>query len=287
MFKIKHKHHRINLRLLAGFFVFLALLIIFQKIQLAREKARIVDYPQIKAKGELRALTLYNSASYFIYRDKEMGYEYEICSRLADSLGLKLKMVVAPNPKALVEMLERGEGDIVAYNLPITIESRRKYLYCGREFLTHQVLVQQQKGPSKMVQDVTDLVGKTVVVQKGSRNYTRLENLNEETGGGIKIKTVEVDSLSEEDLIGMVAMGEIDYTVVDNNIAQFNKTFYKNINTSLLISFSQHSSWMVRKTSKILADAVDDWFKKNIQSNEYKSTSKRYFELLVKALPLI
>ena len=279
MFKIKHKHHRINLRLLAGFFVFLALLIILQKIQLAREKARIVDYPQIKAKGELRALTLYNSASYFIYRDKEMGYEYEICSRLADSLGLKLKMVVAPNPKALVEMLERGEGDIVAYNLPITIESRRKYLYCGREFLTHQVLVQQQKVPSKMIQDVTDLPGKTVVVQKGSRNYTRLENLNEETGGGIKIKTVEVDSLSEEDLIGMVAMGEIDYTVVDNNIAQFNKTFYKNINTSLLISFSQHSSWMVRKTSKILADAVDDWFKKNIQSNEYKSTSKRYFEL--------
>jgi membrane-bound lytic murein transglycosylase F len=279
MFIIKHKHHRVNLRLLAGFVVFLSIIIIYHEVQIARVNARIVDYPQIKAKGELRALTLYSSASYFIYRDKEMGYEYEICSRLADSLGLKLKMVVAPNSKALVEMLERGEGDLVAYNLPITIESKKKYLYCGREFMTHQVLVQQQKNPLKMVNDVTDLIGKTVVVQKGSRYYTRLKHLDDEIGGGIKIRTVDVDSLSEEDLIGMVAMGDIDFTVVDDNIAQFNKTFYKNVNTSLMISFSQHSSWMVRKTSHLLAQTVDKWFKKNLQSNEYKSTTKRYFEL--------
>jgi len=279
MFKIKHKHHRINLRLLAGFILLLSAIIIYQQVRISKEKASIVDLPQIQKKGELRALTLYSSASYFIYRDKEMGYEYEICSRLADSLGLKLKMVVAPNSKALVGMLERGEGDIVAYNLPKTIESKKKYLYCGRSFLTHQVLVQRNSDPSKMVHEVTELIGKTVVVHKGSRNLTRLQHLNSEIGGGIHIKAISVDSLSEEDLIGMVAMGEIDYTVIDNNIAQFNKTFYKNISTSLSLSFSQHSSWMVRKTSKLLAARVDEWFRKNLQSTEYKSTTKRYFEL--------
>jgi len=280
MFKINQKHHRINLRLLAGFFFFLTLIILYREVKIAREEARIVDFPQIKAKGELRALTLYSSASYFIYREKEMGYEYEICSRLADSLGLKLKMIVAPSPRALVEMLERGEGDLVAYNLPITMESKQKYLSCGREFLTHQVLVQQNKESSQMVKKVTDLLGKTVVVQRGTRYLTRLQHLNNELGGGINIKTISQDSLSEEDLIGMVATGEIDYTVVDNDIARFNKTFYKNINTSLLISFSQHSSWMVRKSSTLLASTIDDWFRKNLQGSDYKSTSKRYFELL-------
>lgn len=279
MLKIKLKHRRINFRLAAGFFVLLALVILYQQEKRSREKARIIDYPQIEKKGVLRALTLYSSASYFIYRDKEMGYEYEICSRLAESLGLKLQMIVAPNSNAMEQMLERGEGDLVAYNLPITIESKKKYLYCGREFLTHQVLIQQKKEKSQMISDVTDLIGKTVVVQKGSRYLTRLRHLNEEVGGGIHIKTLQVDSVSEEDLIGMVALGEIDYTVVDNNVAQFNKTFYKNINTSLLISFSQHSSWMVRKTSKMLALKIDDWFRKNLESVEYKQTSKRYFEL--------
>lgn len=279
MFKFKHKHHRINLRILYIFLVFVAIVVIYDQVQLQREKNRMVDLPKIKAKKELRALTLYSPTSYFIYRDKEMGYEYEICSQLAKSLGLKLKMVIAPNQKAMIEMLERGEGDLIAYNMPITLENKNKYLFCGREYLTHQVLVQQRKAPSEMLTNVTELIGKKIVVQKNSKYDTRLNHLNDELGGGIRIETIEEDSLSVEDLIGMVATGQIDYTIADNNIAQFNKTFFANINTSLMLSFNQHSFWLVRKTSPLLASAINEWFLKNVRSTEYLSTSKRYFEL--------
>jgi membrane-bound lytic murein transglycosylase F len=279
MFNTKHKHQRINLKLLYAFLVFMTFAVIYNRVQLQQEKERIVDLPKIKAKGELKALTLYSSTSYFIYRDKEMGYEYEICSQLAHSLGLKLKMVIAPNQKTMMEMLERGEGDLIAYNIPVTPKNNKKHLFCGREYLTHQVLVQQRKAPSKMLTDKTDLIGKKVLVQGNTKYDIRLNRLNKELGGGIRIETIKEDSLSVEDLIGMVAMGQIDYTVADNNIARFNKTFYKNINTSLVLSQNQHSFWAVRETSPMLASAINEWFRKNVQSRKYKSTSKRYFEL--------
>ncbi|MCE5175740.1 MAG: transporter substrate-binding domain-containing protein [Bacteroidales bacterium] len=280
MFQINIKHHRINIRILYVFLFLLAIVIICNQVQTRRERNKITDLPKITAKGELRALTLYSPTSYFLYRDKEMGYEYELCSQLAKTLGLKLKMVIAPNQKEMIKMLERGEGDLIAYNVPNTLENKRKYECCGREYLTHQVLVQQEKSSSKMLTDVTDLIGKKVLVQKNTTYETRLNHLNNELGGGIQIETIEEDSLSVEDMIEMVAMGQIDYTVADNNIAQFNKTYFTNINVSLMLSFNQHSSWMVRKTSPLLASAVNKWFRDNVQSSAYKSTGKRYFELI-------
>jgi membrane-bound lytic murein transglycosylase F len=279
MFINIHKHHRINLRILAFFMILLSIAIIYHHVQIKKEKEKLVDLPKIKTKGELKALTLYSPTSYFIYRDKEMGYEYEICAQLAKSLGLKLKMIIAPNEKTMLEMLQRNEGDLVAYNVPTTMEDKHEFIFCGRKYLTHQVLVQQKKKSSKMISNVTQLIGKNIVVQKNSNYYSRLVHLNNEVGGGIHIKTIEADRISTEELIDMVALGKIDYTIADNNIAQYDKTFYKNINTSLAVSFNQNSFWVVRKTSPKLAAAINNWFSKNINSSAYQSITERYFEL--------
>ncbi|MDD4921144.1 MAG: transporter substrate-binding domain-containing protein [Bacteroidales bacterium] len=282
MINIKHKRQRhiINVKILYAFLIFVGFAVIYDQVKLRRERDSIVDLHQMEAEGELRALTLYSPTTYFIYRDKEMGYEYEICSEMAKSLGLKLKMVVAPNQKAMMEMLERGEGDLIANNIPITLNIKNEYLFCGREYLTHQVLVQRKNAPSEMLTDVTDLIGKEVLVQSNTTYETRLRHLNNEIGGGILIQTVNEDSLSVEDMIEMVAMGKIDYTIADNNIAQFNKTYYSNISTSLMLGFNQHSSWVVRKSSPLLAEAINKWFRDNVQTQKYKLTNKRYFELM-------
>jgi len=261
--------------------LFLAIILIgigYREYKKIQERKKLIDLPQIHVQGELRALTIYSPSSYFIYRDKEMGYEYELCSMLANDLGLHLKIIVAPNPVTMVRMLERGEGDMIAYNMPITIENKSLFMYCGREFLTHQVLVQQKKSGAEMVRSVTGLIGKTVVVHKNSRYLTRLESLNQELGGGINIEAIPHDSFTVEDLIGQVATGQIDYTIANNNIAQFNSTFYKNVNTSLAISFSQRSSWIVRKTSPKLGNAINQWFRKNRYTDKYQEITQRYFE---------
>ena len=184
---------------------------------------RVHDLQQIKDSGELVVLTLYSSTSYFNYRGQDMGFQYELSEQFAKSLGVKLKVKVARNVKDLIRKLEAGEGDLIAYTLPVTKEWKDSLLYCGEDVITHQVVVQRKNGRHKPLKDVTELIGKDIYVNPG-KYYERLVNLDKELGGGIHIHLVRSDSISAEDLITQVAQGKIPYTVADNDIARLNRT---------------------------------------------------------------
>lgn len=236
------------------------------------------DLQQIKDSGELVVLTLYSSTSYFNYRGQDMGFQYELSEQFAKSLGVKLKVKVARNVKDLIRKLEAGEGDLIAYTLPVTKEWKDSLLYCGEDVITHQVVVQRKNGRHKPLKDVTELIGKDIYVNPG-KYYERLVNLDKELGGGIRIHLVRSDSISAEDLITQVAQGKIPYTVADNDIARLNRTYYPNLDIDLKISFDQRSSWAVRKDCPQLARAASEWHKANLTSPDYKASTKRYFEI--------
>lgn len=236
------------------------------------------DLQQIKDSGELTVLTLYSSTSYFIYRGEYMGFQYELSQQFAKSLGVKLKVKVAKNSRELIQKLLAGEGDLIAYTLPITNRLKDSLVYCGEEVITHQVIIQRQSERGiKLLKDVTELIGKDVYVKPG-KHYERLVNLDKELGGGIRIHRVTNDSITAEDLIMQVSQGIIPYTVADNDIARLNKTYYPNLNTELAISFDQRASWAVRKDCPKLAEAANLWHKENMTSPDYTASMKRYFE---------
>ncbi|NDV59721.1 transporter substrate-binding domain-containing protein [Bacteroides sp. 519] len=240
------------------------------------------DLPQILAKGELVILTLNSSTSYFNYRGQDMGFQYELAEQFAQELKLKLEVKVGKSISELLEMLEAGEGDIIAYNVPIVKELRDSVLFCGEEVVTHQVIVQRNR-KDELLTDVTQLVGKEVHVQSG-KYYDRLVNLNNELGGGIIINEVNSDSISIEELITQVSKGEILYTVCDNDVALLNKTYYPNLNIKMAISYDQRSSWVVRKDCPLLASTVNMWHAENHTSPAYEASAKKYFEIS-KAVP--
>ena len=229
------------------------------------------DFELIKERKELTILTLYNSTSYFLYKGEEMGYEYELIKQFAEDNGLKLKVIVAENIGKLIEMLKAGKGDIIAYDIPITGDLKKEILHCGREVITHQVLVQPQKKGYKPLRNVTELIGKDIYVEKDSKYENRINNLNNELGGGINIHLMNRDTLVTEDLIEMVAVGDLPYTLADNNIAKLNKTYYNNIDINLVVSFPQRSSWAVRVDSPSLAKAINQWVRKNNNTPQYKN----------------
>lgn len=276
---MKNKELRISVRTLIIPF----LLILFccmigcRHKQHTHKKEIVYDLQQIKDSGELVVLTLYSSTSYFSYRGQEMGFQYELSEQFAKSLGLKLRIEVARNVHELIQKLLAGEGDMIAYNLPITKEWKDSILYCGEEVITHQVIVQQGNGKQKPLKDVTELIGKDVYVKPG-KYYDRLVNLNNELGGGIRVHEITNDSISAEDLITQVAQGKIPYTVADNDLARLNKTYYPNLNINLSISFDQRSSWAVRKNTPELAAAANKWHQENLTSPAYTASMKRYFE---------
>lgn len=237
------------------------------------------DFTQILASGEIRAVTLYGSTSYFQYKMEEMGYEFDLINDFASTHNLKLTILVAENTPELIEMIKSGEADVAAYPIFTNNELKQEVIFCGYEELTSQVLVQRANKGDTIIKNVTELIGKEIYVKADTKYSERLHNLNEELGGDLKINEIYEDSVTTEDLIEQVSKGEIKYTVSDDNLARLNKTYFWNINTNLNISFMQRSSWIVNLQSPDLATAINEWSSNNTSKRVFRSTMKRYFEL--------
>lgn len=207
-----------------------------------------------------------------------MGFDYKLVKAFCDEKGIVLDIKAAPNLERLIELLDSGKVDLAAYEIPITAEYKRLVHSCGPVSVNSQVLV-QPKSEEGLITDVTQLVGKDVYVERNSKYMFRLENLNEELGGGINIHSVNNDTIITEDLIQMVSDGEIPLTIVDSDIARLNKTYYRNLDITLPISFPQRSAWGVKKEKSWLGDSIDAWLNLDKPKKEYAWLLKRYFEL--------
>lgn len=246
-----------------------------------------IDLEQIRERGKLTALTLNNSTSYFVYRGQAMGYEYELLSRFANSLGVELEVEVVDDVRVMFDMLNDGEGDVIACNLAITRERRKLAEFSTPYNLTRQMLVQRlpeghESMPTKtlnkhIVSGPLGLSGKKIHVNKSSPYFRRLRNLQEETGSHFEVITVP-GYIGTEKLIKKVADGEIEFTVADDNIARINATYYDNLDVSVQLSFPQQIAWAFRKNSPNLLKAANKWFDSRRNTSSYAYLYKKYFE---------
>jgi len=245
------------------------------------------DLDDIQQEGVLRAITVYSETSYFLYRGQPMGFEYELLQRLADHLEVALEIIPAEDLDQLINMLNRGEGDLIAYGLTVT-QPRQQYVdFSNYLYLTKQVLVQRKPDnwrrkklheiEKELVSDPIELIGDTVAVRLASSYYERLQNLEQEIGGDIVVDTLP-GKLSTGRIIKKVVQEEIEYTVADDNIAEINSAYYPSLDVETPISFSQRSAWAVRKNAPQLRKALNAWIKDMRNKVDYYVIYDRYFE---------
>lgn len=224
----------------------------------------------------LRVGTLYSPTSFFIYRGDTLGYDYERICDFAHDKHIVLKFTIAHSMKSLLNLVKTNKVDLLTYDIPITAEFNKEVLHCGETNTTYQVLV--QRADRSKITNVTQLKGKDVYVEKGSKYESRLENLNSEIGGGINIKPVDKDTCDVQELVNMVSTGKIPYTIVDSNLGKINKTYYDNIDIHLEISFPQRSSWAVNLNNNELSDSIDAWSTSERTILYTENVSRHYFE---------
>ncbi|HLP05856.1 MAG TPA: transglycosylase SLT domain-containing protein [Paludibacter sp.] len=214
------------------------------------------DLEHIVSSDTLRVATMYGSTSYFLFRDETMGYDYEMAVDLANHLQVNLKILVAKTEKEMKTMLRENKVDLIAYNTAETKESKTQFKYVFPQNNSYMVLVQNKW--NDIISNVTELSGKKVVVPENSIYLKRLNALNDEIGGTIHVVTVP-DTVSTDELIGMVAEKKADLTVAYYNIASLHKTLHKNLDCRLRIAFEQRNGWLVRKNSVKLVKAIENW----------------------------
>ncbi len=248
-----------------------------------------VEIPLNTIKDGILTILMDNSlSSYFIYRGEPMGYNYDMLKLFADESDLTLNIKIIGQVENIIDSLMAGEGDLVAANLAISEDRMEKIAFSEPLFRTSQVLVQRLPDNIKtlnkdeieesLIRDRLDLEGKEVVVRKNSSYELILQNLIRETGMNLKITYTEGDVVTE-DLLDMVANGEINYTLCDKNKAIPYNVYYDNLDINTPMSLSQPIAWGINKGSTELLASVNSWIEKRKRSLEYNMIYNRYFTL--------
>lgn len=235
-----------------------------------------IDGMHVQLPDTLLVGMINSPTTYFDYRGTPMGYDYELMDRFSKFYGLQFKVVVGGTISEMIEWLYDGKIDILASPVPVTSEFQDRVLLCGPRNVSCQVLVQKENSDS-IVRDVTDLVGRKVTVQDDSKYLYRMNNLNDEIGGGINIQTLDKDTISDDDLLNMVWKGELALTVVDSDVAEAALSYYPGLDISVKISLDQYSRWAVASKSVGVAKALDRWFAD--EKNDISEVFSKYYRL--------
>ena len=244
------------------------------------------ELERILEEKELKVVVDYNSTNYFVYKGQPMGFQYELLKAFADHLGVELKILVSNNLEETFNGLNNREYDLVAKNLTVTKERTEMFDFSEPLMLTRQVLVQRlpdgadtlsnKQLEQSLVREQLELARKTIHVQKNTVFVQRLKNLSDEIGEPIKL--VEDSVYGVEQLIALVAAGEIDYTVCDENVGLVNQKYYSNIDVATPLSFNQKISWALRHNSPHWKAYVDEWISDYKQTDAYKYLYFKYFD---------
>lgn len=236
------------------------------------------DYPEIASSGVVRAVTEYNSISYHAEGDTVSGFHYELLNAFARSKGLQPEITPEMSFSERLQGVQTGKYDILANSTVVTSESKDSLLFTQPILLNKQVLVQRKpngESDSLYIHSQLELGHKTLHLVKGSPALLRIHNLSNEIGDTIYIN--EVEKYGQEQLLAMVAYGDIDYAVCDESIARASLKDFPQLDIETAVSFSQFYSWGVSKHSPILLDSLNAWLDTYIKTPEFHQLRDKYY----------
>ena len=238
------------------------------------------DYEDIIQSGVLRAVTEYNSLSFYaLDEDSVAGFHYELLNAFAKDKGLSLEIKPIMSLVERWEEVKSGKYDILANDVLRTQTEGDSILFTHPILLSKQVLVQRKPKSSKdslYIKSHLDLAHKTLHIVKGSPYKQRIENLSNEIGDTIYIE--EIDKYGIEQLLALVAHGDIDYAVCDEGIAIASMKDFPQLDIDTPISFTQFNSWGVNKQSIVLLDTLNVWLDHYTKTKAFKKLRKKYYK---------
>lgn len=236
------------------------------------------DYNEIIERGEMNVVTDYNTIGYFVSGDTIQGFQYELINALQKEWGIDINIFLENNLQDNLKGLEEGKYDLIARSIPVNSELKGNFSFTEPLILNKLVLVQRKSQFNDSIEPLRqhlELAKKTIHVAEGSPSMLRLNNLSYEIGDTIHV--VENTTYEAEQLVMMVASGEIEYTVCDEKVALRLSEKLPEIDIETDISFTQIESWAVRINSPILLDSVNSWLNRFKETHEFKNLIEKYY----------
>lgn len=237
-----------------------------------------VDKPstleRIKEDGVLRVITRNSPATYFQDRNGETCFEYELVKRFADDLGVKLEIETADNLDDLFGQLGKPKGPVLAAAGLVSSEQRAQQVRFSHPYLEVTPQIIYRNGQSRPTTPA-DLVGKKIMVLKGSTHAEQLAELKKQNPA---IEYEESDAVEVVDLLRMVDEGQIDLTLVDSNEVAMNQVYFPNVRVAFDLGNASNQSWAVAAgDDNSLLNEINSYLDKVEKNGTLQRLKDRYY----------
>jgi membrane-bound lytic murein transglycosylase F len=204
---------------------------------LATCSPRVDTLDQVRAGGSLRVAMMNSPTTYYIGPSGPTGFEYELARELADKLGVKLDVVIAPSASAALEMVERGQAHFAAAGLGVSPSHAPRLRYSTPLLKVVPQLVYRSDGHRPASLD--DLRGELVVTAGSSHAELLAQQKTRHPG----LRWSETDQFEPEELLAQVAEGSIDYAVINSDLVSINQRYYPELRVAFPIAEQQDVAW--------------------------------------------
>lgn len=229
-----------------------------------------VNYQQELHVGMLRTLT----PVYLDYRNPNQisGFDYDLLKKLAASLDVKLKITFANSIDELVQKANDGQIDLIATEIRGYPTTEDDFLMTipYHHFSQQLVYLNGTKKPKAL----NELSGNLVIGKHSLQSYllrtsfATLKNLIWQ----------ESPQFNKEELISLVANGEIDYTIADDRTIAIMQRIYPAIAIAFTVEEKQPYAWFLpNKGDKSLYNKVNRFIKMQHTNGTIARLERNYF----------
>jgi membrane-bound lytic murein transglycosylase MltF len=250
------------------------------------------DLDEMVKRRLIRVAVTYNRTHYFIDHAEERGLAYESIKLFEADLNKRLKtgklpvnvVAIPMSREQLYPALSEGKVDMVAAMVTVTPERERLVAFSvpTRKNVAEVVVT----GPgAPVIKSLDDLAGQEVFVRKGSVYAESLALLNKQLQSRGKPPVVVVDApaeLEDDDLLEMVNAGLAQITVVDDYLAEFWSTVFKDLTVHsdaavrsdgvLAIAFRKDSPKLLKITNAWVVKHQEGAAIRNVLEQRYLSS---------------
>jgi len=187
---------------------------------------------QVKKQGELVVITRNSPTTYYLGPEGYTGLEYELASRFARALGVKLKIIIPDSFNQIIPMIIQGDAHLAAAGLTIT-DLRKKLVKFSPPYQEITQKFVYRMGINNRPRSIQDIGDRQLEVVAGSSHVERLRELKEDFPD---LHWIENEELESEQLLNLVSEQVIDFTIADSNELSLNQRFHQDLKAAFDVS---------------------------------------------------
>lgn len=231
-----------------------------------------VDLDSLRRRGTIRVVTDYNSFNYFSYKGMPVGFQYELLSSYAKYAGLEMELVPDNTLEGGYAKLEDGRADILASTLVADSSLLPPMILCEPYGQSRIVVVGRGQQDGLSLDEW--LNGDTVHVMDNSF-YSAAMTQFQDTAD-VDVTVIPVKHYDAEQLVGMVAEGEIAKALSLENVARASMWYHDSLSVGPALTEQLDLAWGVRVSAPALAEDISDWLRKFKKTTRFKRIHRKY-----------